>query len=180
MKNIRLGKDITIKWKVQPLTDELTLILIDSRANKIKLDYIIEDNSIVAKYLGKDQKYFGTYSVICYLNFNKENQSIIDRKYAFKLVCDSDNEDSVIELEDDEFSVGVKGDSAYKAWLNIGNTGTETDFINSLKYVLTDEDKEQFKQPAEQAATELTDKVNKSLASLILNMEQGNKIYNNF
>lgn len=180
MKNIRLGKDITIKWKVQPLTDELTLILVDSRANKIKLDYIIEDGSIVAKYLGKEQKYFGTYSVICYLNFNKENQSVIDRKYAFKLVCDTDNEDSVIELEDDEFSVGVKGDSAYKIWLNLGNTGTEEDFINSLKYVLTDEDKEQFKQPAEQAAKELTDKVNKSLASLILNMEQGNKTYNNF
>ena len=180
MKNIRLGKDITIKWKVQPLTDELTLILVDSRANKIKLDYIIEDGSIVAKYLGKNQKYFGTYSVICYLNFNKENQSVIDRKYAFKLVCDTDNEDSVIELEDDEFSVGIKGDSAYKSWLDLGNTGTEADFINSLKYVLTDEDKEQFKQPAEQAAKELTDKVNKSLASLILNMEQGKNNYNNF
>lgn len=170
MKNIRLGKYITIKWKVKPLTDELTLILIDSRANKIKLDYIIEDNSIVAKYIGKEQKYFGTYSVICYLNLNKENQSVIDRKYAFKLVYDTDNEDSVVELEDDEFSVGVQSDSAYKTWLNIGNTGTEADFIDSLKYVLTDEDKEQFKAPAEQAAKELTDKVNKSLASLILNM----------
>lgn len=180
MKKIRLGKDMTIKWKLKPLSDELTLILIDSRANKIKLDYIIEDGSIVAKYLGKEQKYFGTYSVICYLNYNKENQSVIDRKYAFKLVCDSDNEDSVIELEDDEFSVGVKGDSAFRTWLNLGNKGTEQDFINSLKYILTDEDKKQFKQPATEAAKELTDKVTKALDSLILNMEQGNKNYNNF
>lgn len=28
---------------------------------------------------------------------------------------------------------GAKGDSAYQAWLDLGNTGTEEDFINSLK-----------------------------------------------
>ena len=179
MKKFRLGRDLTIKWELEPL-DDITLILKDSRGNTSKLDYIIEDDSVVAKYLGIEQKYYGTYSITAYLNYNKENQSILDRKQAFTLVGDTDNEDSILTLEHDEFTVGVQGDSAYTTWLKNGNTGTEEEFIESLKYKLTDDDRKEFTSPAIEAVQELTDKVNNALNSLVLNLDLGNNNYNNY
>lgn len=189
MKNLRLGKDITIKWKVKPL-ENLTLFLIDSRANRIKLDYWIEGESLVSKYYGKDQKYFGTYSLELWLNYGKENQSIIDRKYAFKLVCNSDNESDSVELEDDYFSVGVQGESAFKSWLNTGHTGTEEDFINYITLTydkLTDAQIEALQQPAKEMAIECrrdTDtaiaELNEAIEALEIKVEKGIKVYNEF
>lgn len=40
--------------------------------------------------------------------------------------------DTVIEKQTIE-QVPIKGDSAYQSWLNIGNSGSEQDFINALK-----------------------------------------------
>jgi len=45
---------------------------------------------------------------------------------------DSVSHDTVVEKQTIE-QVPIKGDSAYQSWLNIGNSGTEQDFVNSLK-----------------------------------------------
>lgn len=162
MKKFRLGRDLTINWQLEPLED-ITLILRDSRGNNTKLDYLIEDGSVVAKYEGREQKYYGTYSITAYLNYGKENQSVLDRKQAFILVGDTDNEDSILTLEHDEFTVGVQGDSAYIIWLKQGNEGTEADFIKDLCYKLTEEDRKEFTLPAINAYNETTEKVDNKL-----------------
>lgn len=52
---------------------------------------------------------------------------------------------------DDTDGSGAEGKSAYEIWLEQGNTGTEQDFLNSLKgkdYVLTETDKEEIAEMA--------------------------------
>jgi hypothetical protein len=139
---IRFGKDIKIKWEVSindrdiTNSDNLTLILTNPRLQMQMLDFIIEDNSVVAYYRGKEHKYTGTYKLTLWYNYGKEGQSALDSTEAFTLVRFTDREDenelSEVELNG-ILSVGVQGESAYSTWLRLGNTGTEEDFIKSLK-----------------------------------------------
>lgn len=110
IKQIGLGNDITIRWKLEHFIDNYRLFMFDSRNNRIEIDYdVIDGNIITWVFRGKDQKYFGTYSFVLYKNYNKENQEVIGRKYAFTLVCNEEVEyDTEVEL-DGEFSVGVVG-----------------------------------------------------------------------
>lgn len=139
---VRFGKDIKIMWKVtindNPVTnkDNLTLVMTNPRLQMQTLDFIIEDNTIVAYFRGTEHKYLGTYKLTLWYNYNREGQSALDSTEAFTLVRFTDREDEnypeEIELNG-VLSVGVQGESAYQTWLKLGNSGTEEDFIKSLK-----------------------------------------------
>lgn len=139
---IRRGKDIKLRWSVtvndRPITadDDLTLVLINPRLEKIKLDYFIEDGALVFYFRGKDQKFLGEYKLTLWLNYGKENQTALDDTSCFTLVRFTDDEDNDLEdITEVELkgTVTISGDSAYEIWLKNGNTGTQTDFLESLK-----------------------------------------------
>ena len=66
---------------------------------------------------------------------NKVIKEYIDQKESVNI---SQEEDNALELKDDGLyvqagSLGNNGKSAYETWLELGNEGTEEDFINSLR-----------------------------------------------
>lgn len=139
---IRRGKDIKLRWSVtvndRPITadDDLTLVLINPRLEKIKLDYFIEDGALVFYFRGKEQKFLGEYKLTLWLNYGKENQTALDDTSCFTLVRFTDDEDNDLEdITEVELkgTVTISGDSAYEIWLKNGNSGTQTDFLESLK-----------------------------------------------
>lgn len=168
MKRYRLNSTLYVKWKVivnNYSYDNLTLFLIDPRHNKTKMSFYIEEDSIICfTFYGEDQKYSGKYSLSLIANYKESNQQIIDAIDVFTLVPFLDEEDDTVYIDtNDILTVGIQGDSAYQSWLNIGNEGSEKDFIDSLKMKwsdLSESDIEYFRQPAIDAANKLEDKVN--------------------
>lgn len=110
MPSIRLGKDITILWKVltnkkeEPLEGrDLKLFVVNPRGIKKTLDFTIDGVcTIKADYYGKDHKELGTYSIELWENYQKVGQSVVDYTNAFTLV-----EHSSEEVEQDTVAVKV-------------------------------------------------------------------------
>lgn len=120
MKHIRKGNDIKIRWKcAEADSGDISFFIVDSRNNRkeydwdLYYDYDEDDNEfpvVEATFRGTDQKYYGTYHCELWENYGGENQRCIDKKYAFCLVDNSeDNDDNEIDIDSD-FSVGVVGD----------------------------------------------------------------------
>ena len=99
MKNIRIKKDINIKWTITTNGEnislanrDLTLYLITPYRTHVLLDYTVEDNIITTVYRGTEQKLCGEYSLTLFENKDKEGQTVVDKISAFKLVENTDKE----------------------------------------------------------------------------------------
>lgn len=53
--------------------------------------------------------------------------------YIFRSVFQGGDETTRSNWEDEDLSTGAAGKSAYQSWLDTGNSGSETTFVNSLK-----------------------------------------------
>lgn len=105
MKNIRIKKDINIKWTITTNGEnislanrDLTLYLVTPYRTHLLLDYTVEDNIITTVYRGTEQKLCGKYSLTLFENKDKEGQTVVDKISAFKLVENTDKEiDDIID-----------------------------------------------------------------------------------
>lgn len=115
IKQIGIGNTITVRWRVRHFNKEenqnIKMFLIDSRLNKQEIDYIVEDDNILVAIIeGKNQKYFGNYSLCLIKNYRELTQETIAKRYAFCLVCADRKTDINNEIElDNDFSIGVIG-----------------------------------------------------------------------
>jgi len=90
MQRFRLNSDLYVRWKVSVNNysyEDLSLFLIDSRMNRTKISYSVEEDDIICfLFRGEEQKYSGEYSLSLIANYKKPNQQVIDAISAFKLV----------------------------------------------------------------------------------------------
>ena len=91
--NIRIGQTIILTWKIKTNGEDLSLanrdlrLFLSSPFGKTEIaDFLVEDNTIVFKYEGKQQKSVGKYDVTLYENYGKANQAVVDVCNAFTLV----------------------------------------------------------------------------------------------
>lgn len=123
--SIRIGNDIDIRWAVyngiesdgdgivmEPydLEGKDISIYFNSKYNRQRATYVhIDGNIIYCRFYGKDQQFYGPYSVIIVENEGKEGMHTLDECRAFELVsceCDVDRHNgggfisvSTVELE---------------------------------------------------------------------------------
>lgn len=152
MNKIRIGKDIIIRWKVTintglPIEDaDLTLIMVNPRAQKTRLTFTIEDGVIVSKVLGRNHVTLGVHRLTLWLNYGKENQSALDAVDAFELVrstadevIDDDTSDAEIEMSGEIVTTargekGDKGDKGDKGTLIYQFKGTRIKNLDTYMY----------------------------------------------
>lgn len=94
MKDIRSGNDIPLRWTVNGL-DEVQgnriVQLINSDSGHVaRFDSTIDGNVISGTFYGMDQREFGEYRLILYVNRDHTEMVTLDKVRAFKLwdVCD--------------------------------------------------------------------------------------------
>lgn len=154
MIRIRIGKDISLRWKIRTNGQEksligrdLKLIIASSSGGKRELEFGITENApttIKTIYYGKDQQTVGDYSLILYENYGKKSMTALDIVNAFTLVkvteMESDltydseaaNPMPVVELEGNIQTMGY-GLSAFEIAVINGFVGTETEWLDSLR-----------------------------------------------
>lgn len=93
MQNIRIGKDIQVKWSV--LTNglniafdnrDLTLFVNTPLGIKQKMDFTYEGNVLYFVYKGIDQKCVGVHTLTLWENYGKEGQTVVDNDDFVNLV----------------------------------------------------------------------------------------------
>lgn len=148
-RKIRIHKDITFRWRVRTDGQDVSLegrkleVLISDRAgNAIKMPFAVSDiNRLIFVWLGKDQYTCGKYTVSVFENPGAEGSTCLDEVDAVELVrrtCQEGDSSAegldteTVDLDGDLVSTG-RGASAYEVWLMNGHTGTEQDFLDSLK-----------------------------------------------
>jgi hypothetical protein len=106
MKKIRIGKTIDLRWVIfvngieQNIEDfDLSLVLIDAYGRQRDIeDYSINNENVLEFTLnGKDFNSLGKYIISLYVNKGKDNQSVLDYRYAFELVKYTDQEEDEID-----------------------------------------------------------------------------------
>ena len=123
--SIRIGNDIDIRWAIYNSveTDGEDVVLepykvegksisvyFNSKYDRQRADYVhLKDNIVYCRFFGKDQRFFGPYSVIVIENEGQQGMHTLDECKAFELVsceCDVDRHNgngfisvSTIELE---------------------------------------------------------------------------------
>lgn len=101
MKKIRIGKDITARWKITTNGEaaslagrDLTLYMREPNGKGRTLDFSVEGgNVVVFTYHGIEQKNLGVYSLTLWENKGKIGQTAVDQTKAFQLVANTDEED---------------------------------------------------------------------------------------
>lgn len=167
-KKIRIGTDIKVQWPITTNGDvqsldkrDLTLELVHIFGRK-KVDFYTIGNTIIFNFRGVDQTNIGSYTFTLWENLGKNGQTVVDSCDAFELVLHScmESEDATsglgleqVILSPSNIIVGVTGASAYEIWLELGNVGTQEDFINWLR------------QPAVDAASKAKDAASAALAA---------------
>lgn len=100
-RKIRIGKDIALRWAI--LTNgemasldgrDLKLVLTTPNNKKEILDFEVNTNVVISKYLGVQQKILGVYTLTLWENFGKEGQTAVDICHAFELVSSTCKEDN--------------------------------------------------------------------------------------
>lgn len=113
IKHILLGNTITINVKGDfSDVNNVRVYIIDPRFNRKPLNYTIDNGGLVILYQGKEQKYYGMYSIVVIKNQGMENQEVIKKEYLFCLVGCSEDATDPNEIDiDTTFQVGVLGAS---------------------------------------------------------------------
>lgn len=149
MARIRINKDITGRWAVTTegaakslFGRDLKLVITDPNGDRFNLPFVIEDSNVaVFNYLGKDQKVLGSYMATLYENSGRVGMNAVDSTDFVTLVSTTDEEDQDIITGINTASVsmsgdlraGVQGKSAYEIAQIYGYTGTEREWLDSLK-----------------------------------------------
>lgn len=178
---IRRGKDITIRLSVLTNGKEeslhgrnLILQLVTPLKNILKIDFTVEDNVVVANFLGSEQKHLGHYDLTLWENIGEKGQTVMDICDAFELVAKTCQEDAAktdgLNLQTVELSgnilVGLPGSSAYEVAVKNGFVGTEEEWLASLVGPrgdaltyddLTPEQIKELQQPAADMIKKLTE-----------------------
>ena len=151
MRKIRIGNDIQVSWEVKTNGEAVSLegrtlkLYVRSAYQKQEItNFTISGCVITFLYPASMQKSTGARAVeLVDLTKGQSRSLCADR--AFVIVahsCEENDEcDCGCDCNFDEFMVSLKsnilvsrpGMSAYELWLSLGNTGTEQDFLNSLK-----------------------------------------------
>lgn len=114
MRNIRIGKDFDIKWRVfrkegdtrspYEFQDDVKLKLVSSYGSREVTGWTIDGNMLSWTFRGKDQKYIGPYQLVLIENDGNDGMVTVDICDAFNLVAHScqetgaaDNGDVVVE-----------------------------------------------------------------------------------
>lgn len=153
MNKIRLGKTISVKWKVNPtdatlLTkDELTLILEcpDSLKRKIN-DFTCENNTLEFVLEGISFKTLGKYTLTLWRNKGISGQTVVDCVNAFTLVQYTSLEDReycscecfdlvTLDLESDiEITGGgVPGEPGFSPYINADGYWVTKEGVTDVK-----------------------------------------------
>lgn len=151
MKRIRTGKDFKLRWPLLvngERTDlnglDLEVILVSHSGKRRKVDHTSESDVLVVAVDGDSLKELGPYRVEVWMNRGKNEQTAADYCAAFCLVATTCEEDDApdgsgleiqetVELEGGNIEVGVTGKSAYQSWIDSGNEGTESDFVDWMR-----------------------------------------------
>lgn len=147
MKSIRIHKDVTIKVGLTtnkvptPLEGrDLQAVLHDPFGIPHNLDFSVDKNVLIAKFLGSEHKMLGRYRVTVWENKEKLGQTATDFCQAFELVattCEEDGNDpegldtETVDLSGD-IAVGIQGPSNFDLAVSHGFTGTEEEYLASL------------------------------------------------
>lgn len=151
MKRIRTGKDFNLRWPLLvngERTDlnglDLEVILVSHSGKRRKVGHTSESDVLVVAVDGDSLKELGPYRVEVWMNRGKDEQTVADYCAAFCLVATTCEEDDApdgsgleiqetVELEGGNIEVGVTGKSAYQSWIDSGNEGTESDFVDWMR-----------------------------------------------
>lgn len=117
MKNIRIGKDIALKWTVtvdgvsRDLSElDLKLFLHNETAGSaVELAFTTQTDVLRAEVLGRDQRNTGVYRLTLWLNKDKIGQSVLDESTAFRLVARTEMEGGVDDNNLETESVELSG-----------------------------------------------------------------------
>lgn len=117
MKNIRIGKDIALKWTVtvdgvsRDLSElDLRLFLHNETAGSaVELAFTTQTDVLRAEVLGRDQRNTGVYRLTLWLNKDKTGQSVLDESTAFRLVARTEMEGGVDDNNLETESVELSG-----------------------------------------------------------------------
>ena len=122
MKNIRIGKDIALKWTVtvdgvsRDLSElDLHLFLHNETAGSaVELAFTTQTDVLRTEVLGRDQRNTGVYRLTLWLNKDQAGQSVLDESTAFRLVARTEMEggldDNNLETEVVELSGNLTTD----------------------------------------------------------------------
>lgn len=124
MKQIRIGKDITVRWPilsngaaVKLEGRDLTLFVRPPTEAERCIGFSTEDNIIIFTIPGTDQMALGTYSITLWENYGKKGQTAVDVCEAFRLVsttckeCGKDDglTTETVDLNFSNLEVSVQG-----------------------------------------------------------------------
>lgn len=154
MRKIRIGNDIKVIWKITvnegttklSELEDTVLELRDFFGRRQRMDFTIEDESVVLVWRGTEQRRTGRYTLTFWANFGGEGQAVVDCCDFVELVsrschggrgCPDMNVSEEVELSG-ELALGVQGKSAYRSWLDNGNEGSEKDFLEWLRIPSTE------------------------------------------
>lgn len=103
MKQIRIGKDISLRWEIttdgeaMPLEGRDLTVELKSPIGKVSnMPFRVDGNVLIMTYYGYEQTHYGEYSLTLWENRGKPGQNVVDAIRAFKLVRTSQEEEDFI------------------------------------------------------------------------------------
>lgn len=140
----------------------------------VKLPYHIEDNTLIAMWTADRQFATGDYDIILYAHKNEGGQAVCDQYRFVRLVShtaqadapDDSGIEAVIAMQ--PVTLELSGLSAYEVAVINGFTGTEKEWLASLKKPAEDA-AEQAKKDLEQFKTETKAEVKQDITNLNAN-----------
>ena len=103
MKQIRIGKDISLRWEIttdgvaMPMEGRDLTVELKSPIGKVSnMPFRVDGNVLVMTYYGYEQTSYGEYSLTLWENMGKPGQNVVDAISAFKLVRTSQEEEDFI------------------------------------------------------------------------------------
>ncbi len=98
MKDIRIGNDIHIRWRIMRSGEpedftgkELAVTLADSMGREAYIEWSVADGNIEVTFRGRQQVYTGTYTLTLTENRGQDGMVTVDRQKVFRLVPKQDS-----------------------------------------------------------------------------------------
>lgn len=98
MKDIRIGNDIHIRWRIMCSGEpedftgkELAVTLADSMGREAYIEWSVADGNIEVTFRGRQQVYTGTYTLTLTENRGQDGMVTVDRQKVFRLVPKQDS-----------------------------------------------------------------------------------------
>lgn len=182
MKNIRKGKDISVRWPIltngepTPLDGRDLTLFVKSQYNVAKqIEFTTEDNIVLFTFYGTEQQMLGGYQLTLWENYGKVGQTAVDYCDAFQLVsctCKEGGEDEglkteTLELESSTLEVGIGPAKGIEVVQEIGDSQSAVMSQDAVTRALASES---FTR--EQADTDLNNKIDTTVGNINALLEQ--------